>query len=55
MKCEICSQKIENIFLNKRLGTVIKDSKGKQHNICSACQSKLGNERNKILEVLGIE
>jgi len=47
MKCEICNQKIEEIFLNKILGTVIKDKKGKKHYICSACQKN--NTKEEIL------
>ena len=43
MKCENCKEKIEEIFLNKIVGTVIKDEKGKKHYFCSNCQ-KLGKE-----------
>lgn len=43
MKCEICKEKIEEIFLGKIIGTVIKDDKGKKHHVCSNCQ-KLGKE-----------
>jgi hypothetical protein len=43
MKCEICKEKIEEIFLGKILGTVIKDDKGKKYSVCSNCQ-KLGKE-----------
>jgi len=40
MKCEICNNKVEETFLKKILGTVIKDSKGKKHFICPECQKK---------------
>ena len=38
MKCEVCDGKIETTFLNKVLGTYIKDSKGKRHLVCKNCQ-----------------
>jgi len=40
MKCDICGKKIETTFLNKILGTVVKDAKGKKHNVCKVCQSQ---------------
>mgnify|MGYP006424427859 CR=1 FL=1 len=39
-KCEICKNKINVTFLNKIVGTVIKDEKGKKHSICFECQKK---------------
>jgi len=50
MKCESCNQKIEEIFLNKILGTVVKDEKGKKHYICSECQRN--NSKEEILKKL---
>ena len=41
MNCEICNKKITETFLNKILGTVIKDDKGKKHNVCFECQKTL--------------
>ena len=49
MKCEICSKKLEEIFMKKILGTVVKDEKGKKHNICSECQQKL-KSKEEILK-----
>ena len=43
MKCEHCKNNIEEHFLNKPLGTVMKDSKGKKHWFCNKCQT-LGKE-----------
>ena len=40
MKCEICKANIEKTFLNKIIGTHIKDSKGKKHIICNKCQKQ---------------
>jgi len=51
MKCEICKTKIEETFLRKLKGTVVKDEKGKIHHICPGCQRKIGT-KYKILEHL---
>ncbi len=40
MKCEICKSKMQETFLQKFEGTVVKDEKGKKHHICKECQSK---------------
>lgn len=40
MKCELCKKNIESTFLNKMIGTYVKDKKGKKHTICSECQQK---------------
>ena len=40
MKCEICKNKVQEIFLKKILGTHIKDQKGKKHVIRFECQKK---------------
>jgi hypothetical protein len=44
MKCEICRNKVEEIFLNKVLGTYIKDAKGKRHLVCKQCQKQYSKE-----------
>ena len=44
MKCEICKSKMDETFLKKRIGTVIKDEKGKKHDVCNACQKQLGSK-----------
>ena len=49
MKCEICRKEIEVTFMNKILGTYVKDKDGKQHTICFECQKKF-NTKEKILE-----
>ncbi|MBI2208418.1 hypothetical protein HYU50_02890 [Candidatus Woesearchaeota archaeon] len=50
MKCEICSKNIETTFMNKVLGTYIKDEKGKKHAVCLECQKKFNNIKKEILE-----
>ena len=52
MKCEICNKNIETTFMNKILGTYIKDEKGKKHLICFECQKKFNNSKKEILENL---
>ncbi|MDO8480214.1 MAG: hypothetical protein Q7S65_00185 [Nanoarchaeota archaeon] len=39
MKCDLCSSKIQETFLNKMLGTQIKVS-GKKKLVCFECQKK---------------
>ena len=51
-KCEVCKGKIEVTFLQKILGTVVKDEKGKKHFVCQNCQKKLGT-KEEILNKLG--
>lgn len=51
MKCEICGKKIATTFLKKIVGTVVKDEKGKKHNICFECQKKFQSKK-EILDNL---
>ena len=51
MKCKICSKNIETTFMNKILGTYIKDDKGKKHVVCFECQKKF-KDKKEILENL---
>jgi len=52
MKCEICKKNVEENFLKKPFGTYINDKKGKKHLICSQCQIKLDNDKEKIVDAL---
>ena len=49
MKCSICNKSIETTFLNKIIGTYVKDSKGKLHAICFECQKKF-TSKEEILK-----
>ena len=49
MKCEICKNKIEDMYLKKIKGTYIKDEKGKRYAICSECQHRLENSKEQML------
>ncbi len=40
MKCDICKSNIQETFLKKKLGTYVKNSKGKKHIICQGCQQR---------------
>lgn len=51
MKCEICKNKIHETFLNKILGTYVKDAKGKKHAVCFECQKKF-KDKGEMIEAL---
>jgi ribosome-binding protein aMBF1 (putative translation factor) len=51
MKCELCGKQIQEIFLKKIVGTVVKDAKGKKHTICFECQKKFKTKK-EILDKL---
>ncbi len=53
MKCELCKEKIETTFLDKILGTYVKDAKGKKHAVCVHCQRQHANDKAAILKALG--
>jgi len=38
MDCAICKKKIEKTFLNKIIGSYVKNEKGKKKAICPTCQ-----------------
>lgn len=38
MKCASCKQKIDTTFLDKLVGTYVKDEKGKKYAVCFECQ-----------------
>ena len=52
MKCELCTKQIETIYLEKILGTFIKDAKGKKHAVCSECHYKFNNDKEEMLKNL---
>jgi hypothetical protein len=48
MKCEICSTKLKETFLNKIIGTYVKDEKGKRHIVCFECQKNFPDKSDLI-------
>jgi len=46
VKCSICNKKVQTTFLNKLLGTYIKDKKGKKKAVCFECQKKFPDKEN---------
>lgn len=52
MKCAICKRPIETTFLNKVVGTYVKDDAGKKKVICPMCQKmhKAKDEQIKQLK-----
>ncbi|MCM2325759.1 MAG: hypothetical protein NDI94_04795 [Candidatus Woesearchaeota archaeon] len=51
MKCIICKNTIETIFLNKILGTYIKDQKGKRQVVCFECQKKFSSKSDMMAQI----
>jgi|TARA_Y100000310_G_scaffold105664_1_gene104135 alpha-D-ribose 1-methylphosphonate 5-phosphate C-P lyase len=51
MKCELCKKNIEETFLKKILGTVVKDEKGKKHYVCSSCQKIVGSKEEMLKKI----
>jgi len=52
MKCELCNKEIEELFLEKIKGTIVKinaDGKNKTYYACSECQKKFGNKLKEEL------
>ena len=50
-KCSICKENIQELFLGKLKGTVIKKpGKNKQYEVCNLCQKKFSKE--ELLEKL---
>jgi hypothetical protein len=47
MKCDVCGKKIEITFLNKMIGTSMRDAKKKKRNVCSDCQKRYSPEEIK--------
>jgi ribosome-binding protein aMBF1 (putative translation factor) len=50
MKCSICGKKIEQTFLNKIVGTMMK-VEGKKYQICSGCQKKFKTKEEILKNV----
>jgi hypothetical protein len=51
MKCEACKKNIEQTFLNKIIGTYVKDQKGKLHTICFECQKKFETKEEILTQI----
>lgn len=51
MKCDICKNKIEETFLEKMLGSYVKDAKGKKHLVCSECQKKFKTKEEILKQI----
>ena len=48
-KCSICNNKVNSTFLNKLVGTYVKNKKGKKQVVCFECQKKF-NSKEKLLK-----
>ena len=53
MKCHLCDTKIEETFLEKPIGTIVKIKKGEKneiYHICPNCQRQFGNKLKEELK-----
>ena len=51
-KCDICNNKIAELFLGKLKGTIIKKSgKSKQYQVCFNCQKKFKTKEELLKEI----
>ena len=51
MKCEICKKTVGTTFLEKVIGTYVKDAAGKKHLICFECQKNLGTKKELLAKL----
>ena len=51
MKCAVCGKNIEITFLNKILGTYVKNNKGKQFSVCFECQKKFKTKEEILQQI----
>ena len=50
VKCSICGNKLQELFLEKLKGTIVKKpGKSKQYNVCFECQKKF-KTKEELLE-----
>lgn len=51
-KCDICGNKIAELFLGKIKGTIVKKAKSnKQYYICFECQKKFKNKEELLKQI----
>ena len=51
-KCDICKNKIQELFLGKLKGTIIKkEGKSKQYFVCFDCQKKFNSKEELLKEI----
>lgn len=53
MKCSICNKSIAVTFLNKIIGTYVKDGQGKLHPACFECQKKFSSKEEILKAISG--
>jgi len=52
VKCNICGNKITELFLEKIKGTIIrKEGAGKQYSICNECQKKFPTKEELLKQI----
>ncbi len=53
MKCDLCGNEIEELFLGKLKGTVVKikkDDKNSVYNVCDSCQKKFKDVKAELMK-----
>ncbi len=50
MKCDICKKQVQETFLKKPIGTIVKDAKGKKHSVCFECQKKFPKKDDMLAQ-----
>ncbi|MFH1275767.1 MAG: hypothetical protein ABIH82_01515 [Candidatus Woesearchaeota archaeon] len=52
VKCSICNNKIEELFLEKIKGTIVKKAgSSKQYSVCFQCQKKFQSKEELLREI----
>ncbi len=52
VKCDLCGNKIAELFLGKLKGTIIKKSgSGKQYTLCFECQKKFPDKKELLEKI----
>ncbi|NQV91294.1 hypothetical protein HQ489_02365 [Candidatus Woesearchaeota archaeon] len=52
VKCSICGDKIQELFLEKIKGTIVrKPGTNKQYEICFQCQKKFGSKEELLAQI----
>jgi hypothetical protein len=50
-KCDICGTKVQETFLNKKIGTYIFDEKNKRKLVCFECQKKFKTKEDMLKNI----
>jgi hypothetical protein len=51
LKCDICKAKVDTTFLEKVVGSYVKDAKGKKRLACPECQRKFPKKEEMLKKI----